>query len=361
MEKHWLSQIHPDSFAHPHDLKASRALRDVPFLDKLLEQVARLHMEKRWRAHNMKSSIRLGPRQLPTLWRLVNDVAEKFAMPLPHVYVSGEDGTNAFAFGMHEHSVVLTTSLVELMDDRELAAIVGHELGHILCRHMLYRGVGVALTNGAMMGSGLTRLIPAGALQVPVEALFSAWSRAAEYTADRAAVLVLDDPDAMVSCLSKLAGAPHRFLDEFDPHAFAEQADEHGEESTLWSKLVTFDMGVFRSHPEPARRALAVLEWYGSDQYRAIKSGRFLRSADLEHQRGFEIDGVESCRRCRRPVGDLPACPDPRCGLERDSSLHAECPHGHVVSRSWRFCKSCGAATAKPSGDTAATPAPAAR
>jgi Zn-dependent protease with chaperone function len=361
METHWLSQIHPDSFAHPHDLKASRALRDVPFLDKLLEQVARLHIEKKWRAHHMQSSIRLGPRQLPTLWRLVNDVADRFAMPLPHVYVSGEGGTNAFAFGMHEHSVVLTTSLVELMDDRELRAIVGHELGHILCRHMLYRGVGMALANGAVMTNVLARLMPVKALQVPLDALFFAWSRAAEYTADRAAVLVLDDPEAMVSCLSKLAGVPRRFLDEFDPHAFAEQAAEHEVESTLWSKIVTFDMGVFRSHPEPTRRALAVLEWYGSDEYRAIKSGRFLRSADVEHQRGFTIDGVASCRRCNRAVGDLPACPNERCGLERDPALHAECANGHVVSRSWRFCKTCGAATGEPPGEAATTSAPAAQ
>lgn len=339
-----LAQIHPDAFAHPHDRRASRALREVPFLDQLLAQVARLHVEKKWRAHHMKSSIRLGPRQLPTLWRLVNDVAERFDMPLPQVFVSGEQGTNAFAFGMHEHTVVLTTSLVDRMDDREIEAIVAHELGHVLCQHMLYRGVGMALASGAMVGGMLAKLAPIKTLQMPFDALFLAWSRAAEYTADRAAVLVLDSPEALVTCLSKLAGVPHRFLGEFDPHAFAEQAVEYEAESTLWSKIVTFDMSVFRTHPEPTQRAIAVLDWYGSDDYRKIRSGDFLRIPQIEHQQEIEIEGIESCRRCRRAIGHLEVCPNPKCRLERDPSFHAECPHGHVVSRKWRFCKTCGTA-----------------
>jgi Zn-dependent protease with chaperone function len=354
VETSWLAQIHPDSFAHPHDLKASRALREVPFLDKILEQVGRLHMEKKWRAHHMKSSIRLGPRQLPTLWRLVNHVAERFAMPLPQVFVSAEGGTNAFAFGMHEHSVVLTTSLVELMDDREIEAIVAHELGHILCRHMLYRGVGMALASGAIAGNLLTRLAPVKALQMSADALFLAWSRAAEYTADRAAVLVLDDPEALVSCMSKLAGVPRRFLGEFDPHAFAEQATEYEEQATLWTKIVTFDMSVFRTHPEPTQRALAVLDWFGSDDYRAIRSGRFKRILDLEHEQLIGIAGVASCRRCGRPIGALEACPNPKCGLDADPTRHAECANGHVVSRTWRFCKTCGTSTVAAGDATAA-------
>lgn len=340
MSGSWLAQIHPDAFAHPHDLKASRAIREVPFLDTILEQTARLGIEKKWRAHHMKSSIRLGPRQLPTLWRLVNQVAERFEMSLPETFVSGEDGVNAFAFGLHDHSVVLTTGLVDLMDDRELEAIVSHELAHILCRHMLYKRVGMALTDGA------AKLAPVRALRVPLEALLFAWNRAAEYTADRAAVLVLDDPEAMVSCLSKLAGVPRRLLGEFDPHAFAEQSAEWEAEATLWSKLVAFDMDIFRTHPEPTLRALAVLDWHGSEQYREIRSGRFLRTVELEHRQGIEIEGVASCRRCRHPVGDLAACPNAKCCLERDPALHAECRNGHVISTSWRFCKTCGIATA---------------
>ena len=338
-----LSDIDPECFAHPHDLKASRALREVPFLHKLLEEVGRLHFEKKWTAHHMRSSIRLGPRQLPTLWRLVNEVTERFEMRLPQVYVSADGGTNAFAFGMHDHSIVLTTSLVDLMDERELKAILGHEIGHILCRHMLYRGVGMALAHGAVMTNMVARLMPLKALQVPLDALFLAWNRAAEYTADRAAVLVLDDPEALVSCLSKLAGVPRRFLTEFDPHAFADQATELNEQADLWSRIAAWDMTVFRTHPEPTQRALAVLEWYDSDHHRAICAGQYPRLVESEYRRGFDIQGVESCRRCHRPIGSLAACPYDDCGLERDPSLHTECPAGHLVSRTWSFCRTCGA------------------
>lgn len=232
-----ISQIHPKAFAHPSDLKALATLEKVPFLPTALRQVAKINIEEKFRAEQMYNSIQLGPRQFPSLWRMISEVAERFGVQEPDAYVSGRGGVNAFAFGLNTHSIILTSRLVDLMTDRELEAIIAHELAHILCQHMLYRNVGLALVSGSL--PSLTKLAPAALIKDGTVRAFMRWSRAAEYSADRAALLILRDPEALAMCMGRLAGIPHRFVSEFDPRRFAEQVKEYEEKASFWSKVVT--------------------------------------------------------------------------------------------------------------------------
>ena len=52
----------------------------------------------------------------------------------------------AFAIGMEKHTIVITSGLVELLEDDELRFVIGHELGHIKSGHMLYRTMAVFLS-----------------------------------------------------------------------------------------------------------------------------------------------------------------------------------------------------------------------
>ncbi len=332
-----ISQIDPRAFAHPADEKATAALKKIPFLPELLKKVAQLDVEQKFRAQQMFNSIQLGPRQLPSLWRMVHEVAERFGMPEPTAYVSSRGGVNAFAFGLHRHSIILTSSLVDLMTDREIEAIIAHELAHILCQHMLYKNVGLALASGTMSSLKMT---PAAFVGDSVSRLLMAWNRSAEYSADRAALLILQDPEALVACLARLAGVPRRFTAEFEPRIFAEQVQEFEEESTFWSKVVTMGMGTFLSHPEPAKRATAVLEWWESAECQNILQGRYLTKTEAEALDRVQIEGVKSCPLCRSPVGQQLQCG--HCGLEQDPSRHRQCTNGHLNSVAWKFCKSCG-------------------
>lgn len=340
MSSFQISQIHYKAFAHPADEKALDALKKVPLLPELFKKVAELDIEEMFRAHHMYNSIQIGPRQFPSLWRMVHDVAARFGIsnPEPTAYVSKGEEVNAFAFGMKKHSIVLTSELVDLMSDREIEAIIAHEFGHVLCQHMLYRKVGFALANRAAFP--LTKFVPTVVVQHSIHGLFMAWSRAAEYSADRAALLVLQDPDAMVSCLGRLAGIPRRYLCEFDPRQFAEQVREYKEEATWWSKVVTFGMDAFLSHPEPAKRAAAILEWSESEDYKNILEGRYLTKVEAEGLDRVQIEGVKSCPLCRSPVGVRSQCL--QCGLPQHSELQRLCGNGHVNATGWKFCKTCG-------------------
>jgi Zn-dependent protease with chaperone function len=294
----------------------------------------------------MHNGIQLGPRQLPSLWRMVHSVAERFGMPAPLAYVTGEGGANAFAFGVHRHSIGLTSGLIDLMSDRELEAIIAHELGHVMCQHMLYRQVGVTLSRGTTeLLAPFARLSPA-ALNGSFAIAFMCWSRAAEYTADRAALLMLRDAEALASCLSRLAGVPRRFAEEFDPRQFAEQVAEYEQEATFWSTVVTWDLGLLRTHPEPAKRAVAVLEWADSEEYRRILAGHFPTRFESEHALRPRMAGVRECPLCHSPVGDQQTCP--YCTLALDPSRQSHCRRGHLVSVGWKFCLACGEPLAEP-------------
>lgn len=313
-------------------------MRKVPLLPEVLRAVSRLKVEEEVRAHFMFYSIQLGPHQLSTVWRMVHEVAESLCMPPPDAFVSGEGGTNAFAFGVERQTVVLTRGLVDMMTDRELRAIITHELAHGLCQHLLYRNVGLALAGGT--ARQLVKLFPSRLVNETLGRLIYAWYRSAEYSADRAALLVLDDPEPLASCLGRLAGLPKRFAAEFDLRLFAEQIKAYEAKATLWSRLMTFDLGAFASHPEPARRAVAILEWARSEEYQRIRSGDYLTRVEGEAFDQVQIEGVRSCPLCGRPVGELAVCAG--CSLPQDPEHQCLCSRGHLNAASWKFCKSCG-------------------
>jgi Zn-dependent protease with chaperone function len=330
-----LRRIPPYAFAHPADRKALSAFQEVPLLPDLLKKVSQLRVEEQFRAHHMYNSIQVGPRQLPSIWRMVHEVSERLGIPPPTTYVSRHGGANAFAFGSHSHSMVLTSGLVDMMSDRELKGIIAHEMGHILCQHMLYMGVGLALTSQAM--PNLAKLIPG--LKESIAGLFYSWFRAAEFSADRAAVLILEDPEPLARALSRLAGVPGRLEEsEFDLRLFAEQVKNFDEEATLWTKIVTFGMGLFLTHPEPAKRVRALLEWAESEEYRLVQSGHYRLPGGMKPTE--VIPGFKYCQCCNRPVGEAAVCP--HCALPQDPERQQHCPDGHPASLSWKFCKVCG-------------------
>jgi hypothetical protein len=270
---------------------------------------------------------------------MVNQIAERLCIPAPHTYVTRDGGANALAFGKHTHSIVLTSGLVDMMSDRELEGIIAHEMGHILCQHMLYMDVGLALTSGAM--PNFAKLIPG--LEDSVYGLFFAWFRAAEYSADRAALLILEDPDPLARSLCRLAGVPRRFEEEFDMELFANQVHEYEAEAAGWlPKIVTLGMGLFLTHPEPARRVGAILKWAESEEYQIIREGNYLTKFEAEAEKEIEIPGIPSCPLCRRAVGQAAVCP--KCGLHQDPRQQQRCPHPkqHVVGIDWKFCPACG-------------------
>lgn len=276
--------IHPNAFEHPLDKTALDALRRAPGLDMLLKKLSALGTERQVRLHYTADSLRLSPRQCPRLYGLLRESARVLDMPEPDLYLTQMPYPNAMAIGMERHTVVLTSGLVDLMDEDEIRFVLAHELGHIKSGHMLYRTMAVFLSLAGLVAA---RNLPfVNTVSQALIYAFYDWSRKSELTADRAGLLVTQDPSVAVRTLLKLAGGAQATTDQISVEEFLKQADDYEDMGAdILNRFYKFNMTLEQTHPFPALRAREVDTWFLSPEYKRIIQGEYPRNTAAKERR----------------------------------------------------------------------------
>ena len=156
-------------------------------------------------------------------YTMVQELAARAGLPMPRVYVIEEAQPNAFATGRSpEHAAVAaTTGIMQLLTERELRGVMGHELTHVRNRDTLISTVSAsiagaisALANFGMFFGGRDsegrQANPLLAMVIMIVAPIAAMliqmaiSRAREFGADAGGAEISGDPQALASALRKI-------------------------------------------------------------------------------------------------------------------------------------------------------------
>jgi Zn-dependent protease with chaperone function len=268
-----LKEIDPSSWEHPADKAALAALRRIPGFDAVLKALFGMFGEKPIRLAFQANAVKVGPKQFPEIHALYEEVLKTLDQPHYDLFVSQTPLVNAGAYGMKKPFIVLNSGAVRLLDKDEMTFLLGHEVGHIMSGHVLYRTMTVLLLQLAQMGFPIVGLAARAVLVGLLE-----WMRKAELSADRAGLLTGQDPETALTTLMKLAGGGYD--NETDLNTFMVQADEYRQGGDVADAVFKILNILGSTHPFHVLRAAELRDWIEAGEYDRVLRGEYKRRGE---------------------------------------------------------------------------------
>ncbi|HEY9815532.1 MAG TPA: M48 family metallopeptidase [Candidatus Obscuribacterales bacterium] len=284
-QKVFLHGLKSEHFRHPLDLQATRSLQQIPALDLVVRNLLGSVAEQFFYLENIASGILVSDRQLPDIHKLLVEACQVLDLEQPQLYIRQNPAPNAYTLAMRgkQPFIVVHTSLVDLLTPEELQAVIAHELGHLKCEH----GVYLTLANLVVLAAG--QFAPWGTLLAQsLQTQMMEWVRCAEFTCDRAALLVVQDPRVVASVLMKLTGGSPALAPLLNLDAFLDQARSYDQmsQSDLGQLLKEAQTSQL-THPLPVLRAREIDQWAQTQTYSDLLERRLMRYDDQATKGGW--------------------------------------------------------------------------
>ncbi len=192
------------------------------------------------------NGIRLGPKQLPDVWKKGVLAARILGLPtMPDVYVAGDSMWNTYTFGSDSSAfIVLGTAILTNFQDDELLFVLAREMGHCRAGHALWKTAtrfiaGDTGMHGLLSNGLLNAINPAKLIQGTVELPLLAWARQSEITADRAGLLAVGDEALARRVLLAWSIRSARLLKQINIEEWMKQEEASGDKMTRLSEMTT--------------------------------------------------------------------------------------------------------------------------
>lgn len=280
-------------FTHPDDAAALKALESIPVLPAVVKKVMDIGIEQMTYGTNMASKILLSPTQLPKLYSILPPICHRLGIREPAFYLEMNPMPNAYAFGDTYTAITITSGIVEMLTEEELTAVVAHECGHILCRHMLYHTLAAVLANEAMQSEIL------GVLAAPIKYALLYWNRKSELSCDRVSTFICG-PEAIIRVMSRLAGGPKSITEDINLIELAEQADKYDAicKDGIWNKTLQTLAVMENDHPFTSVRVRETLRWVVDEQYKQLRK----KYPSCPHCYREIEPGAKFCKHCGKQL-----------------------------------------------------------
>ena len=273
-----LTGISRRAFEHPADRAALSALRKVPGLDLLLRKLIGFVGERSIRYLYLANAVRVQDGQLPRIAAAYEECLAILDVPnRPELYVAQTPIVNAGAVGVDKPFIVLNSGIVHLLSDDELRFVIGHELGHIVSDHTLYKTM-----LGMLLQLSITRIgIPLSGLAIfGIIAALREWDRKSELSCDRAGLLCVQDPMVAYTVHMKTAGGAH--AGQMSVDALFAQAEDYEKGGSVLDSVMKLMNLLGQRHPFPVTRLAELKRWVDSGAYAAILGGEYPRRTEDE-------------------------------------------------------------------------------
>ena len=284
-----LHEIAPVSWEHPADRAALQALRAVPGFDEVVKKVVGFLGERGIRLLFQANAVRVGPTQFPKLNALYADVLTSLdCKERPELFVSQTPFVNAGAYGMERPFIVINSGALKLLDDEEMRALLGHELGHVMSGHALYHTILVIIV---FVGLNVLPFLT-GLVLAPIQYALLEWFRKSELSSDRAGLLASQDPNASMRMFLKMAGGGD--MKDMDLNAFLVQAREYEELGGAMDRVFKILNTIFTTHPFNTLRAAELQRWIEGGHYDRILRGEYIKRGPDAAERPIAPDVDEA-------------------------------------------------------------------
>ena len=268
-----LSGLNTREYEHSLDRTTLDALRKIPILPKLIELVE-LPTSMTARYTMQGSDLRVTEKQAPSLYKMFREACDILEVPEPMLYISTDPELNAYTTCSDKPVIRIYSYLLDILDEDEIMFVIGHELSHIKCRHLVYTVLGDLLSTGILRT--IVSTVPGMSVlyspaEISLNYAFYQWMRASEYTCDRGGFLACQNFDASCRALMKLAGYSRKYANEINLEAFFDQAQAfHENNETATGKIQQILLSFGQTHPWSVLRVRELMKFRDEGNYDKI-------------------------------------------------------------------------------------------
>jgi Zn-dependent protease with chaperone function len=245
------------AYAFSNERRFRRTLAMARPVTMALEATTRLWRDVA-RTELLGTAMKVTDQQYPRVWAAAKAAGEALRVRVPPVFAAPSSGIKVKALGTEDAPhLIVNLELAEKLDDTELVSAIAHELGHVQNGHILYTTALHYLNTSAAF---FVRWVIQPAIMT-----LQAWSRRAEVTCDRAALLAVKDLDRTLAALVKLELGLEKGS-AFSAEEYLRTAADAAKKGGLIGRYAE----LFRAHPYMPKRVQALRLFAGSALFAKI-------------------------------------------------------------------------------------------